>query len=559
MKTTCRKFFAILLCLAVFASVATTAFAAEKNYFFDEPDAEPRKEYSKPVKALMNASDDVIFALVKGINATIPTPKSWPKKADYASEGLLRGQSDFLSAAADGAVWSLGYARASILEGQDVKDGKHYVAGSLDVHKKTVTEIYDDLFVRTAAISDGSGRGVAVFAVIDGYGMSSTDVRAIRKEMESYCKEKNIVSLNIGVLHQHSAVDTFGMNGPIGPALFNGMRNLFGQAPVNGQNKTYMRNLYNKTEETIKSAVESMQEGRLYYSTVDASHYVYDKRTPYVLDRDINLLRFVPTDRTAAETWMTTYSAHCVGNGAAQCEITGDYPYYMEKELMQKAGVNFMMILGAEQGTSQNKEKGEGEDGVEDGTVGNYDDSKRIYGVRAMGLTLARLLIRKGAENAVEVSPLLNIAHREVYFTIQNPILTFAGKMGLFINQVVRSGFNRYEVVSEIGYMEMGDDLAFAIIPGELAAELAYGGCLGEGESWRNEAWTKPSMQETTGERQLLILGIMNDQVGYIIPSNDYMPIVNEDNKSLELVSLGDEAAPILVDAYAQLIADVRK
>ena len=160
----------------------------------------------------------------------------------------------------------------------------------------------------------------------------------------------------------------------------------------------------------------------------------------------------------------------------------------------------------------------------------------------------------------MEVSPLLNIAHREVFFTIQNRLLTLAGKMGLVTNQVVRSGCQQYEVVSELGYMEMGDDLAFALVPGELAAELAYGGCLSAEDSWRGEEWTKPSMQELTGRRQLLVLGIMNDQVGYIIPSNDYMSLLDsEDNNWLEVVALGDEAAPILIDAYAQLLADVRK
>ncbi len=557
MKKTCKKWLALVLCLAMLMPVLPTAFAADKSYSFTEPDVDARKQYSKFGKALLNAADDLIFALVDGINATIPTPKSWAKKADYVSEGFLPGQAEFLDSVPQDAVWSLGYANASILAGQNVQDGKHYVGGSLSLDK-TVTEVYDDLLVRTVALNDGTGRGTVVFALVDGYGLSSTDVRAIRKEMAGFCAQKNIVSLNIGVLHQHSAVDTFGMNGPLLRVFGAGLRNLLGKAPVNGQNSAYMRNLFNKTEETIRAAVNSMRQGKLYYSTVDASHYVRDKRTPFVLDRDLNFFRFVPTDEKAAETWISTYSAHCVGNGAGQCEITGDYPYYMEKELREKVGANFMLILGAEQGTSQRKEPGKG-DGVADGTVGEVDTTNPMGDVAAMGRTLAQLLIQKGGENAVEVEPLLNIAHHEVFFTIQNPILTFAGKCGLFINQVVRSGFLRYEVVSELGYMEMGKDLAFAIVPGELAAELAYGGCLPASESWRGTEWTMPSMQQMTGKRQLLVLGIMNDQVGYIIPSNDYMPILNEDNKSLELVSLGDEAAPILMDAYAALLADVRK
>lgn len=539
MKKNFKRVLAIAMCGIFLMTMMPTAFAAPEDYLITA--SEGTKNVSKLEKGFYNAVDKLICGIVSVINVFVPTPSGWEDLKDYEPKGFTEGMETFLKAPAENAKWSVGYDNASLLEGMDVMGKDYFVAGSLSVKDKNVTEIYDDLLVRTVALNDGSGRGTVVFSVIDGYGMSSTDVRAIRLEMEEYAKQNGINSINIGVLHQHSAIDTLGLNGSVLKALMNPIRDLMGKKPLNGQNEKYMRNLFDKTEQTIKNAVESMTEGKLYYSTVDAADYVRDKRAPFVLDTNINLLRFVP-DNGAKETWMTTYSAHCVGNGAAQKEITGDYPYYMEEVINEKANANFMMMLGAEQGTTQKKD-----------TVDATGETEPMADVKAYGKVLANLLIEKGEENAVEVKPLLNVAYKEMLFPINNPILTFAGKMGLVSNKVVKDG-RKFKVVSEIGYMEMGEDLAFAFVPGELAAELAYGNMLDESTSWKNEKFEYPTMQEMVGERQLLILGILNDQAGYIIPDNDYMSILYPDNKSLELVSLGDKTASSFMEAFEALV-----
>ena len=112
---------------------------------------------------------------------------------------------------------------------------------------KAATAIYDDQRVRVIAINDGSGRGTLIFAVIDGFGISSTDVRGIRKELADFAKANNIVGINISVLHQHSCVDTFGMNGDLVKMIFtnpalNRINNTFGTdyKLLNGQNASFM-------------------------------------------------------------------------------------------------------------------------------------------------------------------------------------------------------------------------------------------------------------------------------------------------------------------------------
>ena len=90
---------------------------------------------------------------------------------------FFEGMEDYLTSPAANSVWSLGYGSASLQTGDEL-DGKHYVGGSLSFPKsKAATAIYDDQRVRVIAINDGSGRGTLIFAVIDGFGISNTDVR----------------------------------------------------------------------------------------------------------------------------------------------------------------------------------------------------------------------------------------------------------------------------------------------------------------------------------------------------------------------------------------------
>lgn len=533
MKTTFRKIVAVVLCVMLFGTVMAPA-----TYAAYDPSVSVNEEVSGFNKFLYNALDVIIDKVVGTINNMIPNPPSWVAKSDYKSEGVMYGTEDFLTAPADGAYWSMGYANASILTGNEM-DGKHYVGGSLAFGDKTVSEIYDDLLVRTVVMSDNSGRGDIAFVVVDAYGLSSSIVRDIRAKMADFCAENNIVSLNISVLHQHSAVDTLGMNGNILKALGNA-----GKAkPVNGINDAYMANLYAKIEETLENAVDSMTAGELYYGNADFSEFVNDKRDPQVLDAEFDRFRFVPADGSK-EIWFTTSAIHCVGNGAGGTELTGDYPYYMEQYINEKYNADFLMILGAELATGQDWESAGVPEGVD-----------TVEGLTIFGQAVADRFA--SIDNETVVEPILNVRHMETFYTISNQILVFAGKMGLITNRVVKDG-DKYQVVSEIGYAELGSDIALAIVPGEIAGELVYGGFLGADKSWTGTEWELGSIADIVGDKEIIVIGITNDQIGYIIPANDYMALLEPSNKSLELVATGNLTAEAMIKDFAELVASVK-
>lgn len=535
MKKT-KKLLAVLLAIVLVFAVPVSAFAADGE-----------KTTSTAQKALLNLAEKAVDCAVGALASFYPTPKEWTNPD--TDTGFMEGTQEFLSEPAENAVFSLGYDARSILTDEESIVGKMYVGGSISLTKKLATSIEDDLKVRTAAISDGSGRGISVLVCVDAYGLSLPDVREIRQSVRDLAEEKNINSITVTVLHQHSAVDTLGMNGNIFEmALINPVKVLFGGQTNNGKNAAYMENLKLRCKESIEAAVGSMTTGKLYYGTADQSAYLTDKRAPYVSDSNFNRFRFVPSDGSK-ETWLVSTEIHCVGNGAAGTVITGDYPYYAEKVINKTADANVLFFMGAQQSTSQNRNEN---------TVENYrEDMTRLEEMAGFGESIGKALC--AVTDETEVAPLLNVRYKKILLPISNPILLLAGKAGMFESLVVKNKDGVF-VSTELGYIELGTDLAFAVIPGELAPELAYGGLLQGSEAWSGEDFPYPSMQEMIADsgRTLKVLDLANDQIGYIIPDNNFMPMIAEESDSLELVSLGKKTASCIMDEFASLLEDVK-
>ena len=231
-------------------------------------------EFTASEITLNTLGEKVLQGLVGIIAGLIKAPNTWLSEDKYfETTELYDTKTEFVDEA-QAESWSLGYASDSL---QTDNMLECYVGGSLSVTKKLATEVLDDQRVRTVAISDG--RGIHVFVALDCFGFASSEVYKVRDMLADFANEKNIVSINISALHQHSCVDTFGMNGDLVAALFlSPIRNILGMPNPSGQNEAYMNNLYEKVIGTVKTAVGNMTEGDLYYGSVDISEYIRDKR-----------------------------------------------------------------------------------------------------------------------------------------------------------------------------------------------------------------------------------------------------------------------------------------
>lgn len=513
---------------------------------------------------------------------------AWTGIDEYDSADFYAGQEEFDTTFDGSNEWSVGYARESLLDGLDIMGGDYYMAGSLEpIAGRVPTKIVDDQRVRVYAISDGDdtdGDGVTdkvVHAVIDGFGFSRGDVNIIRERLAEFAEANDVISINVSVLHQHSCIDTLGMNVPLAPALIYNTSN----AAVGGisdkiieKNQQFMENLFAKTVYAIKRAVKTMKTGDLYYGTVDANEFIHDKREPIAIDEMVHRLRFVPEDGSA-ETWIIEAGFHVISLGAGGSELTGDVPFYVEKHLNEELGVNVVYVQGAELAIS----KGDveactlcGGTGVPTDAV-DEETGKRLYECTECGEnfvpadedryqsmeTFSTLYAKKicTIDNEIKLDPVLNIAHREVVLDVTNEILTLATREGILNAVIVKNG-NDYQMITEIGYMRLGNEVAIFICPGEFDPALIYGGPESGSASWTGTTWeyTGPDGEKTAAPLKdyldvdnVMVFGLCNDQAGYVLRDNEYHSII-DNNEEVNIVATN--AGSVFSAEFAKMVCD---
>ncbi len=469
----------------------------------------------------------------------------WEKIEDYEAENFYEGEKKFDNNVTKDSRWSLGYAGASLLEDIDVMNGEYFLAGSLEVIAGRVpTKVNDDQRVRVYAISDGVS-GIAVQAVIDGFGLSRGDVQEIRSRIEKLAQMQghNIISMNVSVLHQHSCIDTLGMNVPLLPALVHNTINAALMGMLDSikvlKNQQFMENLFNKTVQSVMTAINNMETGSLYYGYTNVSEYMRDARDPISFDENIHRLRFVP-DSNNKETWILQGSMHCTGMGAGPDELTSDYPYYIEKAINEKVNANVVYVLGAELAIKQNKD------------LTYKEGATDIENIALYGYALADKVMK--IKNDIKLQPVMNVAHKEVYLDVDNGILTLAARQDILNPIIVKDGF-KYVMITEIGYMELGNKVGIFMCPGEMDPSLIFGGPESGDAAWTGESWDYAPIKDFSDAEYVMVYGLCNDQAGYVLRDNEYHSLLSE-NEEVNIVSRTSGSA--IVNGFEDIFASVK-
>lgn len=536
-----KKIIAVLLTFVILLlTVAMPASAASKV----DPSEGPMQKIESILYMIL---DKLVMALGKVLNTFIPGldwGNTWVNYDDYQTpDTFYKGDDKFETEVKDGAVWSAGYAYGSLLEGLDILSGEYNLAGSLQTFSgKKPTEVIDDQGVNVYALSDGDG--IVVQAVIDGYGISRGDVLKIRERLASFAAENNIISINVSVLHQHSLIDTLGMGVALVPALIlNPGVNATGASKdklTSGKTQKFMDNLYEVVTASVIEAVEDMEEGTLYYGSADVSDLMYDKRQPVVFDGEISRFRFDPADEASDEIWICEAGIHCTGYSGDFSGISSDFPYYFKEYVKETTGADVVYVQGAELAITTERDyikvEGTGENRV----------------VKSYGIELAKRAM--AIDNEIELDPVLNVSFTEVTLVADNPVHILAVREGIVDTVVAKKGSD-FAVITEVGYMELGNKIGVAMIPGEIAPEILWGGAVSKDASWTGTSWDYAPMQETAGVERLICFGLNNDQIGYILTDNDIRSMFTE-NEEINAASV--KAGSVITEAFEGLVAAVK-
>ncbi|TSC89812.1 MAG: hypothetical protein G01um10143_302 [Parcubacteria group bacterium Gr01-1014_3] len=351
--------------------------------------------------------------------------------------------------------------------------------------------IHDDLYARCLILEPKSGKRLAIIS-IDLVGFLPYDLIQIRKEAE----EENIF---ICSTHNHSGPDSLGIFGV-------------------GRDENYMSEVRQKIVELLKATAKNLEPVRLYFGKADSGEISINWKSTE-LDRDINFLTAVGKMGTIAT--LVNFACHPEALGKNNRLITADFPGYVVKEIEKRFGGVALYVNGALGGmvsihpeTFLAKEKGfERAEEVGDLIalrVKNKFSCQRL-------ITFNDFAIKK----AVVAIPLQNEFFQKAIATKLIP--TFSET---YANGIINT---------EVSVIRFAD-LVILMVPGEITPGLAK---------------KIKQMLRRGGRAEIMIFGLANDEIGYILPTEDFdLPKYKQERAK----SLGPETGRRIYTAFQALV-----
>ncbi len=567
------------------------------------------KLYKMPLKDRVDMCSKGFVKVISKFSDGLPEPKV---NNDSDEIMAVSQASSLISEATENSEWVLGYAQKSILP-DDILTKEYCIGGVTRLPARFPTGVLDDIRVRAIALGT-TDSALTVFAAVDCIGLSNRCIKIIRQRLADFLAENNVASVNISSTHTHSSIDTMGIWGRIVEVFMNNRKVLIkGEGELmDSCDEEYMEFLYGRVIEAIKEAVKDKTNGKLYkaymgsssekYVSEDASlkergikGYVWDRREPKDCSCQLLRLRFVPADKNKKETVLVNFGAHPYINSMSEAgkgtgeNISGDFVYSL-CEYLEKAGKNAIFINGAiaavyptrlyaDVYTFENQAKAVGnelgritlamtktnDEIYKDELLSpeSYEASSIIFNDRVSNY---RTWVEKKGEEVIEekeLKPTIKLKTKEVPLKVGNPIFELISKVQVGNYTVAKSDNKQYESATEIGVLELGDDLKVAFIPGEIEPDIISGSdTLKKEFAFSGEDFSEPALKDVLECEDLTVFGLTNDACGYIIPDNDFSMMFLGSNKFmsklfgnhyLEVFSFGKETASTIVKAFKDL------
>ncbi len=575
MKKSFKSLIAMLLVVTMLFTVNASACAP--------------KGHNAAITAVTDILGGIIDTAIKVLGILTPTP-DYPTVDEYfasESENFYEGTENFIDEAKSGAKWSLGFGKESLIPANLADGSKEYYTGGYFTQK--VNGVYDDQRANAIALNDGSGRGTTVFASVDGIGVGNADVRSIRaavkQKLAAMGKADDINSININATHCHTVIDTQGIGLDLLGKIF---LSFFGRADRSIDSE-FLEVLIDQTADAIVEAYTNMETGKLYYfETVgigkdennglyleDEYSYVYNKR--FFTEGFQNFFacfKFVPDNAGSNPTVFANIGAHPTIVDEATTLVSADFPGFLEDKI-NESGMNFMFIQGAQAPVSVDKwglDNKAVADEV-DAEIAANPDAADYRAAKFFGYEFARLIL-EAQENATEVEPILNVKMTEYVVKLETGLLGYGATEGFIGTTTVEDPSSKtgYSIITEAGYIEIGKNIVMLTAPGELVPQLVFGNVVSAEDSYTGEEWTYECTADLVPEgKTVLVMGLCNDAIGYIIPDTDYAHFIADSIWAIdgadklfgpyhchyeELLSTGSTAGSATVTAFNDLVRE---
>lgn len=440
---------------------------------------------------------------------------------------------------AKSSYFTAGFGKRAVIP-DDIETKKYFIAGYGD--NNPARGVIDPQYVSAVWLDDNSGKGGMLFISLDVVGLLNKDVNTLKRRLSEFKIKTGCRIITVFSTHNHAGIDTMGLWGPL---------------PLTGKNKKFMELLFSSAVEAAFEAFNSKTDGKLYHGNIEVPDLQEDIRLPIVYSKTLTRFRFVP-EGGSNEIWLINFASHSESLQGCNHLVSADFPCYLRERIRDKSGAETLYGVGAIGGMISM----------------NIDDEKTLRtehrlleSTRKIGYALADYALK--IDNDKEIEPKISYITQQFYIPVENPLLTIAAFAGII--SADRYFLPEPAIKTELTYMEIGDK-ALLFIPCELFPELAYGGYLKAEESATGNGAeiNPPPLIETAGNKDLIIYGLSNDEIGYVIPPNDYL--LNENKPYIEKAidrlgrrhyeetnSAGPETAKTISLAFQKIMKTVNK
>lgn len=336
--------------------------------------------------------------------------------------------------------------------------------------------------------------------------------------------------VNVISTHTHAGVDTMGLWGPVG---------------IDGKSDTLMMKIVDAAVEAGEKAYSNSTLGSLSYGYTKTENILRDSREPLVYDENIYQLRFIPSDNSSG-TRLVFYGAHAESLGGENTKISADFPGVMSSVIKEQTGENMMYFPGAI-----------------GGLICTQDfDPEPENNMRITGEKLATYVLSIKEEDISQGK----LKQSSVNFKIRldNTIFMYYKFLGILENEISKSLFsNTYYIRTELTVIQI-DNVTLCLLPGEIFPELVWGGAISNDDAEKDLNDNPDTLMDIALEYNvdnLIIVGLANDEIGYIIPPSDFLVddeypyiVSTEDYKGEnhyeETMSVGIKAASKIANAF---------
>ena len=410
---------------------------------------------------------------------------------------------------------------------------------------RKATKVHDPIMAR-AVVFAHDNKKIAIVSV-DLVGLFYEVAERVRTQLPGF------TYVLVSSTHNHEGPDTMGLWGP----------NLF----ASGIDPDYLKRVEAGIVSAVKQADKNKQPASATIGSAHAPELLHDGREPYVKHDELVALRFVAANSKNAGV-IVQWNCHPETLSSANIEISADYVGYTVEHLRKQYQCPVVYLTGTVGGlmTSLHVEvKDDAGNSLKDGTFAKTER----YGQLVGKLATQALADAK----PVKLTP-LSVRTRHLFLPIDNPAYIAGFSLGVLKRDAfVWTGDPlkarplgaqkdaRLCLKTEVGLITLGD-LAIAAIPGEIYPELVLSKVQDPPDKGADfpDAPIEPGIYAQMKSKHRMIVGLANDEVGYIIPKRqwDEKPPYCYGRKKPqygEANSLGADTAPLLCEMFKTLQA----